>query len=63
MSPDPRIDLRRWNKNAEEYATRTGELVSEGIRRAVYMNNIARQDVRQHLMFNQTRLSAAVEVA
>ena len=34
-SPDPRINLRQWNKNAEEYATRTGERVSEGIRRAV----------------------------
>ena len=30
-SPDPRINLRQWNKNAEEYATRTGERVSEGI--------------------------------
>ena len=37
-SPDPRIDIRQWNKNAEEYATRTGERVSDGIRRAVYMN-------------------------
>ena len=36
-SPDPRINLRQWNKNAEEYATRTGERVSEGIRKAVYM--------------------------
>ena len=32
-SPDPRIDSRQWNKNAEEYATRTGERVSDGIRR------------------------------
>ena len=30
-SPDPRINLRQWNKNAEEYATRTGKRVSEGI--------------------------------
>ena len=35
-SPDPRINLRQWNKNAEEHATRTGERVSDGIRRAVY---------------------------
>ena len=35
-SPDPRINLRQQNKNAEEYATRTRERVSEGIRRAVY---------------------------
>ena len=35
----------RTNKNAEEYATRTGERV------------------RQHLMFNQSRLSTAEEVA
>ena len=39
-SPDPRINLRRWNKNAEEHATRTGERVSDGIRRAVYMNKL-----------------------
>ena len=37
-SPDPRKDLRQWNTNAEEYATRTSERVSYGIRRAVYMN-------------------------
>ena len=34
-SPDPRTNLRHWNKNAEEYATRTGERASDGIRRAV----------------------------
>ena len=27
-SPDPRIKLRQWNKNAEEYATRTAERVN-----------------------------------
>ena len=47
-SPDPRINLRQWNKNTEEYPTRTGERVSDGIRRAVYMNKIAPQDMRQH---------------
>ena len=52
--PDPRINIRQWNKNAEEYATRTGELVSDGIRRAVYMTKIAPQDMRQHLMCNQS---------
>ena len=62
-SPDPRINLRQWNKNAEEYATRTGEHVSDGIRRAVYMNKIAPQDMRQHLMLNQSRLSTAEEFA
>ena len=43
--------------------TRTGERVSDGIRRAVYMNQIAPQDMRQHLMLNQSRLSTAEEVA
>ena len=62
-SPDPRINIRQWKKNAEEYATRTGERVSDGIRRAVYMNKIAPQDMRQHLMLNQSRLSTAEEVA
>ena len=62
-SPDPRINLRQWNKNAEENATRTSERVSDGIRRAVYMNKIAPQDMRQHLMLNQSRLSTAEEVA
>ena len=38
-SSDPRISIRQWNKNAEEYATRTGERVSDGDRRAVYMKN------------------------
>ena len=50
-------------KNAEEYATRTGERVSDGIRRAVYMKKTAPQDMRQHLMLNQSRLSTAEEVA
>ena len=62
-SPDPRINLRQWSKNAEEYATRTGELVSDGIRTAVYMNKITPQDMRQRLMLNQSRLSTAEEVA
>ena len=62
-SPDPRINLRQWNENAEEYATRTGDRVSDGIRRAVYMNQIAPQDMRQHLMLNQSRLSTGEEVA
>ena len=39
-SPDPRINIRQWNKHAEEYATRTGERVSDGIRRAVYMKKL-----------------------
>ena len=60
-SPDTRINLRQW-KNAEEYPTRSGERVSDGIRRGVYMNKIAPQDMRQHLMLNQSRLSAAEEV-
>ena len=62
-SPDPRINIRQLKKNGEEYATRTGERVSDGIRRAVYMNKIAPQDMRQHLMLNQSRLSTAEEVA
>ena len=61
-SADPRINIRQWNTNAEEYATRTGERVSDGIQRAVYMNKIAPQDMRQHLMY-QSRLSTAEEVA
>ena len=62
-SPDPRINFRQWNKNAEEYETRTGERASDGIRRAIYMNKIAPQDMRQHLMLNQSRPSTAEEVA
>ena len=62
-SPDPRINLRQWNKNVEEYATRTCERISDGIRWAVYMNTIAPQDMRQLLMLNQSRLSTAEEVA
>ena len=62
-SPDPRINLRQWDTIAEEYATRTGERVSDGIRSAVYINKIAPQDMRQHLMLNQSRLCTAKEVA
>ena len=62
-SPDPRLNLRQCNKNAEEYATRTGERESEGIRKAVSMNKIAPQDMRQHFMLNQTRLNTAEDVA
>ena len=47
-SQDPRINIRQWTRNGEEHATRTGERVSDGIRRAVYMNKIAPQDMRQH---------------
>ena len=35
---------------------------SDGIRRAVYMNEVAPQDMRQHLMLNHSSLSAAEEV-
>ena len=59
MSPDPRINIRQWNENVEEYATRTGERASGGIRRAVYMDKIA----PQHSMLNRSRLSTAEEVA
>ena len=59
----PRINLRQWNKKAEEYATRTVERASDGIRRVFHMNKIAPQDMRQHLMLNQSRLSTAEEVA
>ena len=62
-SPDLRINRRQRNKNAEEHATRTGERVSEGIRRAVHTNEIAPQDTRQHLMLNQSRQSTAEEAA
>ena len=51
-SPDPRINLRHWNKNAEKYPTRTGERVSDGIRRVVHMNKILPKDMRQHLVLN-----------
>ena len=51
------------NKNADQYATRTGERVSDGIPRAVYMDKNAPTDMRQHLMLNQSRLSTAEEVA
>ena len=60
-SPNPRINLRQWSKNADEYATRTGERVSDGIRRAFHMNKIAPRDMRQHLMLNLSRLSTAEE--
>ena len=39
------------------------EPVSHGIRRTGYMNTIAPQDMRQHMMLNQSRLSTAEEVA
>ena len=42
---------------------RTGERVSERIRNAVYMNKIASQDMRQHLMLNQAHLDTAEDVA
>ena len=61
-SPDPRICLRRW-KHAEEYATRSGKRVSDGSPRAVFMNKISPQDMRQHLMLNQFRLNTVEEVA
>ena len=37
--------------------------MSEGIRKEVYMNNIAPHDMRQHLMLNQARLNTAEDVA
>ena len=61
-SADPCTNLRQWNKNAEEYATRTGERVSEGIQNAVYMNEIASKDMRQHLVLNQARLNTTEDV-
>ena len=62
-SPDPRINLRQWNKNTEEYATRNDERASEGIRGcSLHEQKIAPQDMRQHLMLIQARLSTAEEV-
>ena len=62
-SPDPRINIRQWNKNAEENATRTGERVSDGIRWAVYMNRSHHRTCDSILTLNQSRLSTAEEVA
>ena len=56
-SPDPLINLRQWNENAQEYATRTSERVSDGFRTAVCLNKVAPKDTRQHLMLNQSRFS------
>jgi len=60
---DPRINLRQWNKNANEYTARTGETVSDGLKKSVYLNKIAPTDMRQHLMLNQGRLDTAESIA
>ena len=44
-SRDPRINIRPWNKNSEEYASRIGERVSEGNRRAVYLHHKTRDNI------------------
>ena len=62
-SPDPRVNLRQWNKNPAEYATRTEERVSDGIRRAVYMNKICTTRHATAIDVEQSRLSTAEEVA
>ena len=55
-SADPRINIRQWNKNAMEYTARTGDVVSDALKKSVYLNKIAPAEMRQHLLLNQSRL-------
>ena len=62
-SEDPRINLRLWEKGVREYESLTGERISNGIRRSVYLNKIAPPEMRQHLMLNQARLEDHITLA
>ena len=62
-SSDARINLRIWQKAARYYASRTGERVPEAVKRTVYLNKIAPEAMKQHLLLNQTRLETSEDVA
>jgi len=62
-SSDPRVNLKAWNKQAQTYFEKTGERVADTIRRTVYINKVAPQDLRQHLMMNKARLQLCEDIA
>ena len=37
-STDPRVNLKSWQKAAQDYFDKTGERIPESIRRIVYVN-------------------------
>eukprot|EP00971_Amphidinium_carterae_P180842 3587342-Amphidinium_carterae.2 len=43
-SSDPRLNLRQWQKNAAEYAARTGDRISETLKRSVFNSKIVVED-------------------
>ena len=61
-SQDARVNLRKWNKEVKEYEGKTGEKLSDAIKRSVYMSKIAPNDVRQHLILNQSKMLTAMEM-
>jgi len=40
-STDPRVNLKSWQKAAQDYFDKTGERIPESIRRIVYVNKVA----------------------
>ena len=61
-STDPRVNLKSWQKAAQDYFDKTGETIPESIRRTVYVNKVAPPDMRQRLIMNQSRLLTSTDL-
>ena len=61
-SSDPRVNLKSWQKEAQNYFDKTGVTVPESIRRTVYLNKVAPPEMRQHLIMNQSRLITSADL-
>ena len=62
-SLDPRVNLRWWRKEAIEYVFRTGEPVTDTMRRNDYIEKIAPSEMKQHLLMAASRVKTCEQIA
>ena len=55
FSPDPRVNLAAWDREAQRYEDRFQEKVPDALRMAIYQDKIAPPEVHEHLLLNKAK--------
>ena len=63
QSSDPRVNLAEWQKELLDYERMSGDMVTDGTKKSIYMTQIAPDVMRHHLQMNQSRLLTSDDVA
>lgn len=63
QSDDPRQNIAAWRRQSLEYESRTGERISDNMKRSIFQNKIAPVEIRQHLLLNRSKLLTSEVVA